>query len=40
MLRVFVVDDECLVIEGIRLLMEEVNIECEIVGSAYDGISA
>lgn len=40
MFKVFVVDDECLVIEGIRLLMEDVNVECEIVGSAYDGISA
>lgn len=40
MLRIFVVDDECLVTEGIRLLLEEINIECEIVGNAYDGISA
>lgn len=40
MLKVFVADDEFLVIEGIRILLEAVNVECELVGVAYNGQDA
>ena len=37
MLRIFVADDELLVIEGIRILIDAVNVECEIIGTANNG---
>lgn len=40
MLRIFVADDELLVIEGICILAETVNVECEIVGTAHNGKEA
>ena len=40
MLRIFVADDELLVIEGIRILIDAVNVECEIIGTANNGTEA
>lgn len=40
MLRIFVADDELLVIEGIRILLDSVNVECEIIGTANNGTEA
>lgn len=40
MLKIFVVDDEMLVLEGICILINTVNVECEIVGTANNGREA
>ncbi|MDO5574536.1 MAG: response regulator [bacterium] len=40
MLKIVVADDEFLVIEGMKLLIKDVNIESEIVGYANDGLTA
>lgn len=40
MLKIFVADDEPLVIEGISILMDTVNVECEIIGTANNGTDA
>ncbi len=40
MLKIVAVDDEFLVIEGIKLLVGEINVECEIVGYANNGLAA
>lgn len=40
MLKIFVADDEPLVIEGIRILTDTVNVECEIIGTAHNGTEA
>ncbi len=40
MLKIVAVDDEFLVVEGIKLLVGEINVECEILGYANDGLTA
>lgn len=40
MLKLVAVDDEFLVIEGIKLLVGEINVECEVAGYANDGLTA
>ncbi|MBS1474016.1 MAG: response regulator, partial [Massilimaliae sp.] len=40
MYQVFLVDDEFLAIEGLRLLVDWERLGAEVCGAAYDGISA
>ncbi len=40
MLRIFIADDEPLVLEGIHILLDTVNVECEIAGTANNGKDA
>lgn len=40
MLKIFVADDELLVLEGICILINSINVECEIVGTANNGREA
>ncbi|MFV0528707.1 MAG: response regulator [Lachnospiraceae bacterium] len=40
MLKIVAVDDEFLVIEGLKLLVEALNVECEILGYANEGMTA
>lgn len=39
MYRLVVIDDECIVVEGIKALISHQKLEYEVVGAAYDGIS-
>lgn len=38
--RLVVIDDEYIVVEGIKAIIKREKMECEVVGFAYDGISA
>lgn len=40
MLKIIVADDEFLVLEGIKMLLTDIRVECEIVGYASDGETA
>lgn len=39
-MRLFIADDEFLVLEGIERMLREINVECEVVGCSDDGESA
>lgn len=40
MYRMVVADDEYIVVEGIKAIIERLNLSCEVVGFAYNGIDA
>ncbi len=40
MLKIIIADDEFLVLEGIKMLLTDIRVECEIVGYASDGETA
>ena len=38
--RLVVIDDEYIVVEGIKAIIQREKLNCEVVGFAYDGIEA